>query len=64
MVSIVNSVCFLKEFCLLLTAFLDEQHHFCAESPLSMNRRSTVALVREGLMLQGRGFCTLLTMVN
>jgi hypothetical protein len=29
MVSIVNS---LKEFCLLLTVFLSEEHHFCGES--------------------------------
>jgi hypothetical protein len=32
MVSIVNSFCSLKEFCLLLTVFLDEQHNFRAES--------------------------------
>jgi hypothetical protein len=31
MVSIVNSFCSLKEFCLLLTVFLDEQYHICAE---------------------------------
>jgi hypothetical protein len=38
MVSIVKSFCSLKEFCLLLTDFLDEQHHFCAESPHSSER--------------------------
>jgi hypothetical protein len=36
--SIVNPFCSLKEFCLLLTDFLDEQHHFCAESPHSSER--------------------------
>jgi hypothetical protein len=38
MVSVVNSFCSLKEFCLLLTVFLHEQHHFCAESPHSSER--------------------------
>jgi hypothetical protein len=38
MVSIVNSFCSLKEFCLLLTVFLDEQHHLCAESLHSSER--------------------------
>jgi hypothetical protein len=36
--SIVNSLCFLKEFCLIFTVFLDEQHHLCAESPHSSER--------------------------
>jgi hypothetical protein len=35
MVIIVNSVCSLKEYCISLSVFLDEQHHLCAESPLS-----------------------------
>jgi hypothetical protein len=38
LVSIVNSFCSLKEFCLLLTVFLDEKHHLCAESPHSSER--------------------------
>jgi hypothetical protein len=38
MFSIVNSVCFLKEYCLPLSVFLDEQPHLCAESPLSSER--------------------------
>jgi hypothetical protein len=50
LVSIVNSFCSLKEFCLLLTVSLDEQHNLCAESPLSSERENTVALVREGLI--------------
>jgi hypothetical protein len=33
MVSMVNSVCSLKEYCLTLSVFLDEQHHLSAESP-------------------------------
>jgi hypothetical protein len=38
MVSIVNSFCSLNKFFLLLTVFLDEQHHLCAESLLSSER--------------------------
>jgi hypothetical protein len=38
LVRIVNSFCSLKEFCLLLTVFLDEKHHLCAESPHSSER--------------------------
>jgi hypothetical protein len=64
LVSIVNSFCSLKEFCLLLTVSLDEQLHLCAESPHSSERRRTVALVREGLILQTRRSCTLFSMVN
>jgi hypothetical protein len=30
-ISIVNSFCSLKEFCLPLTVFLDEENHICAE---------------------------------
>jgi hypothetical protein len=65
LVNIVNPVCSLKEYCPPLSVFLDEQHHLCAESPLSqVNGRSTAARVREALMLQARGSCTLLSMVN
>jgi hypothetical protein len=35
LVNIVNSVCCLKEYCLLLSVFLDEQHHLCVRSPYS-----------------------------
>jgi hypothetical protein len=35
MVSMVNSVCSLKEYCLPLSVFLDQQHHLSAESPHS-----------------------------
>jgi hypothetical protein len=38
MVSIVNSVCSLKEYCLPLSVFLDEPPHLCAESPHSSER--------------------------
>jgi hypothetical protein len=38
MVSIVNSVCSLKEYCLRLSVFLDEQPHLCAEQPHSSER--------------------------
>jgi hypothetical protein len=38
MVSIVNSFCLLSKFFLRLTVFQDEQHHLCAESPLSSER--------------------------
>jgi hypothetical protein len=63
LVNIVNPVYSLK-YCPSLSVFLDEQHHLCAESPLSRNGGSTAALVREALMLQARGSCTLLSMVN
>jgi hypothetical protein len=39
LVNIVNSVCCLKEYCLLLTDFLDEQHHFFPESPHTSERQ-------------------------
>jgi hypothetical protein len=35
LVNILNSVYYLKEYCLPLSVFLDEQHHFCVESPHS-----------------------------
>jgi hypothetical protein len=52
MVSMVNSVCYLKEYCLPLTVFLDEQHHLSAESPLSSEWEKYCSSVREALMLQ------------
>jgi hypothetical protein len=64
LVNIVNSVSSLQEHCLPLSVFLDEQHHLCAESPLSSKGGRTATVVREALMLQARGFCTLLSMVN
>jgi hypothetical protein len=64
LVNIVNPAYSLKEYCPPLSVFLDEQHHLCAESPLLRNGGSTAALVREALMLQARGSCTLLSMVN
>jgi hypothetical protein len=38
LVNILNSVCSLKEYWIPLSAFLEEQHHLCAESPLSSER--------------------------
>jgi hypothetical protein len=38
MISMVNSVCSLKEYCLPLSVFLDQQHHLSAESPHSSER--------------------------
>jgi hypothetical protein len=64
MVSMVNSVCNLKEYCLPLSVFLDLQHHLSAESPLSSEGRSTAALIREALMFQARGNFTMLSRVN
>jgi hypothetical protein len=64
LVNIVNSVCSLKEYCLPLSVFEDEQYHLCAESPLSSEGGRTAAVVREALMLQARGSGTLLSVVN
>jgi hypothetical protein len=64
LVKIVNSFCCLKEYCLHLSVFLDEQHHLSAESPHSSEREKHCSSVREALMLQARGPCTLLCMVN
>jgi hypothetical protein len=64
LVSMVNSVCSLKEYWIPLSVFMDEQHHLCVNHPIQVNGRSTASLVREGLILQARGSCTLLTMVN
>jgi hypothetical protein len=38
LVNVVNSVCRLKEYCLLLSVFLYEQHHLCVQSPYSSER--------------------------
>jgi hypothetical protein len=38
MVSMVNSVCSLKEYCLPLSVYLDQQLHLSAESPYSSER--------------------------
>jgi hypothetical protein len=64
MVSIANSVCCLKEFCLLPTISLDEQHHLSAEYPHSSEWEQHCSFVREALMLQARGPFTLLCMGN
>jgi hypothetical protein len=67
LVNILNSVCSLKENWIPLSAFLEEQYHLCAESPLSMKEvkgRRNAALVREALMFQARGPCTLLSILN
>jgi hypothetical protein len=64
LVNILNSVCSLQEYCLPLSVFLDEQYQLCAESTLSSEGGRTAAVVRKALMLQARGPCTLLSMVN
>jgi hypothetical protein len=64
LVNIVNSVCSLKEYCVMLSVFLDEQHHLSAESPHSSERENHCSSVREALVLQARGPVTLLCMVN
>jgi hypothetical protein len=64
LVNIVNPVYSLKEYCPPLSVFLDEQHHLCALSPVSSEWGRTAAVVREALMLQTRGSCTLLSMVS
>jgi hypothetical protein len=37
-VTIVNSVCSLKEYCVPLSVFLDEQYHLCVKSPHSSEK--------------------------
>jgi hypothetical protein len=63
-VNIVNSVCYLKEYCLPLSVFLDEQHQLRVESPHSSEREKHCSSCKVGLILQARGSCTLLSMVN
>jgi hypothetical protein len=63
MISMVNSVFSLKECCLPLSVFLDQQHHFLLNFPIQVNGRTPAALIREAIMLQARGSCTLLRMV-
>jgi hypothetical protein len=63
-VIIVNSFCSLKEFCLLLTVSWMRNMTFVLNHRIQVKGRSTVALVRDGLILQARGSCTLLSMVN
>jgi hypothetical protein len=39
---------------------MGEEHHFCANSPIQENGRSTVSLVKESQMLpeEGLGLCS------
>jgi hypothetical protein len=64
LVNIVNSICSLKDYCLPLSVFLGEQHQLSAEYPHSSEWEKHCSSVREAFMLQGRGPCTLLSMVN
>jgi hypothetical protein len=64
LVNIVNSVCSLKEYCITLSVFLDEQHQLSAESPHSSEWEKHCSSVREALVLQARGPFTLLCLVN
>jgi hypothetical protein len=64
LVSIVNSFCSLKEFSLLLTVFLEEQHHLCAESALSSEREKHCSSCKRRINFTTRGSCTFLSMVN
>jgi hypothetical protein len=52
------------EYSLDLSVSMHEEHHLYAKSRVQVNGRKTSAVVREALMLQARGFCTLLSMVN
>jgi hypothetical protein len=63
-VSIVNSLSSLNEFCLLPIVLMDEQHHLSAEYPHSSAWEQHCSFVREALMFQARGPFTLLCMVN
>jgi hypothetical protein len=64
MVSMVNSVCYSKEYCLPLSVFLDQQHQLSAESPHSSEWEKHWSSCKRRLTLQARGSCTLLSMVN
>jgi hypothetical protein len=50
--SIVNRV--ITEYCLCLSVFLGEEHHFCAKNPLQMNGRSPVSLLRQPLIFSSK----------
>jgi hypothetical protein len=64
MVSMVNSVCSLKEYCLDLIVSWISNITFLLNLPIQVKGRSTATLAREALMLQGTGPCTLLTILN
>jgi hypothetical protein len=64
LVNIVNSVCTLKEYCVTLSVFLDEEYHLSAESPHSSEWEKHCSSAREALALQARGPFTLFSMVN
>jgi hypothetical protein len=64
LVYIVNSVCSLKEYCVTLSVFLDEEHHLSAESPHSSEWEKHCSSARAALGLQARGPFTLFSMVN
>jgi hypothetical protein len=62
--NIVNWVSCGKEYCLPLSVFVGENITFLQYHPIQVNRRSTVALVRESLMLEGRESSTILSIDN
>jgi hypothetical protein len=64
LLSIVNWVCCVREYCLPLSVFKSEKHHLCSKIPLQLNRRGTVAWVRESIMFEARAASTLFSSLN
>jgi hypothetical protein len=64
MVSMVNSVCSLQEYCLALSVSWISNITFLLNLPFQVKGRSTATLAREALMLQITGPCTLLSILN
>jgi hypothetical protein len=59
-----NGVTCLKEYCLSLSVFMCVEYYSVPKNAFKVQRRNTVALVRELLMLQTRQLSTLFTSGN
>jgi hypothetical protein len=64
LVNIVNSFCSLKEYCLPLSVFLDEQHLLCAESPHSSEWEKHCISCKRSINVTSKRALHLLSMVN
>jgi hypothetical protein len=54
LVNIVNSVCSLKEYCVTLSVFLDEQHHLSAESLQSREREKQCSSCKRRINIKSK----------
>jgi hypothetical protein len=53
-VTMVNSVCSLKEYCIHLCVFLDELYHLCVESPHSSDREKQCSSCKRNINIKSK----------